>query len=97
MADLKSLALILCAMVIPHWSLAAAADDEIAWPNVVSKISTDPVVEKRVDEILGNLSLEQKVGQMVQAEIRHVTPADVRTHHLGSVLNGGGSFPGNDK
>ncbi len=97
MADLKTLALILCAMVIPHWSLAAAAGDEIAWPHVVSKISTDPVVEKRVDEILRNLSLEQKVGQMVQAEIRHVTPGDVRTYYLGSVLNGGGSFPGNDK
>ena len=39
------------------------------------------------------MTLEQKVGQMVQAEIQSVTPADVRQYHLGSVLNGGGSYP----
>lgn len=30
---------------------------------------------------------------MIQAEIRSVTPEEVRTYHLGSILNGGGSFP----
>jgi beta-glucosidase len=39
------------------------------------------------------MTLEQKVGQMVQAEIQSVTPADIRQYHLGSVLNGGGSHP----
>ena len=39
------------------------------------------------------MSLEQKVAQMIQGEIKHVTPDDVRRYGLGSVLNGGGSFP----
>ena len=43
------------------------------------------------------MTLEQKVGQMVQADIRSVTPQDVRTYRLGSVLNGGGAFPGEKK
>src|SRR5688500_20388341 len=43
------------------------------------------------------MTLEQKVGQMVQPDIRSVTPDDVRKHRLGSVLNGGGAFPGENK
>ncbi len=43
------------------------------------------------------MTLEQKVGQMVQAEIRDVTPEDVRKYRLGSILNGGGAFPNNNK
>jgi beta-glucosidase len=41
------------------------------------------------------MSLEQKVGQMIQAEIQSATPEDVRRYFLGSILNGGGSFPAN--
>ncbi len=47
--------------------------------------------------MLSQMTLEQKVGQMVQAEIQSVTPSDVRDYHLGSVLNGGGSYPNRSK
>ena len=43
------------------------------------------------------MTIEQKVGQMIQGEIRDVTPEDVRVYGLGSVLNGGGSFPQENK
>lgn len=46
---------------------------------------------------LQHLSLEQKVGQMVQAEIASVTPAEAGSYGLGSILNGGGSSPGGNK
>ena len=46
-----------------------------------------------VDEVMASMTLEQKIGQMIQGEIKHVTPEDVRKYGLGSVLNGGGSFP----
>ena len=46
--------------------------------------------------IVSSLSLEQKIGQMIQGEIRDVTPDDVRDFYLGSVLNGGGGFPSNN-
>src|SRR3546814_14571317 len=34
---------------------------------------------------------------MTQAEIKSVTPEQVREYYIGSVLNGGGSWPGQDK
>jgi len=34
---------------------------------------------------------------MTQAEIKQITPEQVRTYYIGSVLNGGGSWPGMDK
>ena len=39
------------------------------------------------------MSLEEKVGQVIQGELRTVTAEDIRRYHLGSVLNGGGSTP----
>jgi beta-glucosidase len=40
------------------------------------------------------MTLDQKLGQMIQAERASTSPEDVRRHHLGSVLSGGGSVPG---
>jgi beta-glucosidase len=54
-------------------------------------------IEVRVADLLRKLTLEQKVAQMIQADIRSVTPEDVRQYRLGSILNGGGAFPNNDK
>lgn len=53
--------------------------------------------ENRINAILANMTLEQKIGQMIQGEIKHVSPEDVRQYGLGSILNGGGSFPFNNK
>ncbi|MDG1749846.1 MAG: glycoside hydrolase family 3 N-terminal domain-containing protein [Porticoccaceae bacterium] len=64
--------------------------------NASEKIEEDPV-ELRIQEIMKDLTLEQKVGQMVQGEIKWVTPSDVTKYHLGSILNGGGSFPNKNK
>ena len=54
-------------------------------------------VEQRVATILAGMSVEQKVGQMIQPEIKFVSPSDVKKYHIGSILNGGGSFPGERK
>lgn len=54
-------------------------------------------IDRRVEALLSTLTLEQKVAQMIQGEIKHVTPEDVRMYGLGSVLNGGGSFPAQNK
>ena len=53
--------------------------------------------EAAAAELLKTLTLEQKVGQMIQGEISEVTAEDVRRYGLGSVLNGGGSFPDGNK
>ena len=67
------------------------------WPQLKSAIAPDPALEARVAAIVKGMTLAQKVGQMTQAEIKAITPDDVRTYYLGSVLNGGGSWPDNDK
>ncbi|MBD3871788.1 MAG: exo 1,3/1,4-beta-D-glucan glucohydrolase [Acidobacteria bacterium] len=67
------------------------------WPALSSPVLLDLKMESAIDELLARMTVEEKVGQVIQGEIRHVTPADVRAYHLGSVLNGGGSHPGNAK
>ncbi|TQK11697.1 glycoside hydrolase family 3 N-terminal domain-containing protein [Herbaspirillum sp. SJZ107] len=67
------------------------------WPRIRSAIAPDPALEARVAAIVGKMTLAQKIGQMTQAEIKSVTPDEVRQYYLGSVLNGGGSKPGNNK
>jgi beta-glucosidase len=39
------------------------------------------------------MTLEQKIGQMTQADIRSITPEEVRHYYIGSILNGGGAWP----
>ena len=67
------------------------------WPRVHSRIKSDKKVEARVRSILSKLSLAEKVGQMTQPEITTITPAQVAEYHIGSVLNGGGAWPGANK
>lgn len=50
-------------------------------------------VETRVADLLARMSLDDKIGQMTQAERASVTPADLTSYRLGSVLSGGGSAP----
>lgn len=63
------------------------------WPHVESAIKPDAVMEAKIAKIIGQMTLRQKIGQMTQAEIKAVTPEDVRKNYIGSVLNGGGSWP----
>ena len=67
------------------------------WPSITSKVKKDPALEAKIEELLAQLSLEEKVGQMIQPEIRHLTPQDVKDYHIGSVLNGGGSVPNGNR
>src|SRR5438874_7546216 len=67
------------------------------WPRIRSEIPRDPVTEAIVGAMVSRMTLAEKVGQMTQAEIQSITPAEVRQYHIGSVLNGGGSWPNNDK
>jgi beta-glucosidase len=42
------------------------------------------------------MTLEEKVGQMIQADIASISPAELRTYKLGSILAGGGAAPGDN-
>jgi beta-glucosidase len=73
------------------------AHNSTLWPQLARAVPQDPQVEAKIAALLTRMTLEQKIGQMVQADIRSVTPDDVRKYRLGSVLNGGGAFPGGNK
>ncbi|MET0356167.1 MAG: glycoside hydrolase family 3 N-terminal domain-containing protein [Cellvibrio sp.] len=94
---------IFCALlgtsVAAQQKTAAAAEPAktVTWPVLKSKIAQDPAVEKRINELLARMTLEEKVGQVIQPEINEVTPEDIKQYHIGSVLNGGGSTPHRNK
>ncbi|MBE1529709.1 beta-glucosidase [Sphingopyxis sp. OAS728] len=73
---------------------ASAEANPDNWPARAATLAPDPAIERRIDELIAAMSLEQKVGQIIQADIGSVTPDDVYRYHLGSVLNGGNSDPG---
>jgi beta-glucosidase len=52
-----------------------------------------PEVETKIDALLAQMTLEEKVGQMAQAEKNSITPAEVTAYSIGSVLSGGGGNP----
>jgi len=63
------------------------------WPTI-EPLPLDPKIEAQIDEILPKLTLEQKVGQVIQADNGSITPEEVKKYRLGSVLSGGNSAPG---
>ncbi len=75
----------------------AATSNIDIWPVLDIVVKKDPKVEHRVAKILSGMTLEQKVAQMIQPEIRDVTVDDMRRYGFGSYLNGGGAFPQNNK
>lgn len=67
------------------------------WPKIDSDVAKDPIIEANVQQLLKTMTTEQKVAQMIQPEIRDITIEDMRRYGFGSYLNGGGSFPDNNK
>jgi len=67
------------------------------WPARQISPAKDKTIEERAAQILARMSVPEKVGQMMQPELKYITPDEVKTFHIGSVLNGGGTTPNNDK
>lgn len=89
------------------WALAATAivasagaavprAGVVHWPSAHSRVVPDPKLEARIDRIMARMTLEEKVGQTIQADISSITPEDLKTYKLGSILAGGNSAPGGD-
>ena len=77
---------------------AAATAHALLWPQAKSPAAlTDPATEAQIDVLLAKMSLEQKVGQLIQADISAITPADLAKYPLGSILAGGNSGPYGDE
>lgn len=105
---MKSFTLSVAAAAISMLTLAACTSSDSPesatqnrvpdfWPRITSPITNQDVVEQKVAAILADMTVEQKVAQLIQPEIRDVTVEDMRRYGFGSYLNGGGSFPNADK
>lgn len=68
-----------------------------AWPRPEQARTPDPALEARIVALLKPMTLAQKVGQMTQPEIQSITADEIRRYAIGSVLNGGGSWPDKNK
>jgi beta-glucosidase len=92
-SSMKTQLLVIAAALALPANAAPLAD----WPRIPSAIKQDKALEAQVAKIVASMTLAQKVGQMTQPEIKSATPDDVKNYYLGSVLNGGGSWPNGNK
>ncbi len=67
------------------------------WPVINSSIKKNEKIEQAILNILEKMTLEEKIGQMIQPNLRDVTPEEAKEYKLGSLLNGGGTWVNNDK
>ncbi len=81
-----------CAVANP--SALSPHVDPAAWPQAQPGLKREDAIEARVANLLARMSLEEKVGQVIQADIASITPEDLRRYPLGSILAGGNSAPG---
>ena len=76
----------------------AALAHPALWPEAHSPASiTDAKTEAFITALMAKMTLEEKVGQTIQADIASITPDDLRKYPLGSLLAGGNSSPGGDE
>jgi beta-glucosidase len=81
-----------CAVATP--SALSPEVNPAAWPQAQPGLKREDAIEARVATLLAQMSLEEKVGQVIQADIGSITPEDLRRYPLGSILAGGNSAPG---
>ena len=68
------------------------------WPAAHSPAAiTSPATEQRIARLIAKMTLEEKIGQMIQADISAITPEDLAKYPLGSILAGGNSGPYGDE
>jgi beta-glucosidase len=94
----KAASLVLALLLVgPALSPALADGAAGIWPVIKGEVEKDPRIEATIDALVGRMSVAEKVGQVIQAEIHSISPREVREFGIGSVLSGGGSYPGKDR
>jgi len=69
---------------------------QITCTGVAGKSKQKSVEWNTPEELLSQMTLAEKVGQMTQAERAHLQKGDIEKYFIGSVLSGGGSNPWNN-
>ena len=81
-------------LLVPVTAAASAAAEQSA-PDSPLYLDASQPADRRVEDLLARMTLEEKIGQMTQAERASVfdDPSQIAQLRLGSVLSGGGSTP----
>jgi beta-glucosidase len=94
--------------ILPAFAALSLFGSAVAWPQApaasvhpelwpaAAPLPRDAATEAFVQQLLAHMSLEEKVGQMIQADIASISPAELRTYRLGSILAGGNAAPGDN-
>jgi beta-glucosidase len=93
---LVAAASLVTAFTVPAAAASEATSGEAAAPTQVLPYEDAQLpVSRRVADLLGRMTLAEKVGQMTQTERQRVDadPTLITTWNLGSILSGGGSTP----
>ena len=53
--------------------------------------------EDLIEQLIDGMTIEEKVGQVIQGDLDFISPQDVKKFKIGSVLNGGNTAPNGDK
>ncbi len=59
-------------------------------PSPIGKVES---IAARVEALLGQMTLEEKIGQMTQVEKNSIRAGDITRYFIGSILSGGGGSP----
>lgn len=79
-------------------STDSAQANSALWPKAASPAAiTDAATEAQIDRLLSQMTVREKVGQLIQADIGSIKPADLAKYPLGSILAGGNSGPGGNE
>lgn len=78
-------------------STSVKSNKNAIWPVIQSQVVKAESIENKVKALLDTMTLEQKIAQMIQPEIRDISIEDMRKYGFGSYLNGGGAFPSGNK
>lgn len=79
--------------------LVEPTNEPAAEPTAAAEESTplylDPTapIEQRVEDLLGRMTLEEKIGQMTLVEKGSMQNEDITTLGIGGLLSGGGGYP----
>src|SRR5258708_7188387 len=93
---IKKLIALLAIAVVVCVSATNVAQGQTSDAPPVYKDASRPVAE-RVKDLLGRMTLDEKIGQITLVEKGSMNIADVGPLGIGGVLSGGGGFPKGDK
>jgi len=77
------------------FSIALSAQEDWSRSNACEypNYSNEKIIRKLIDK----MTIEEKVGQVIQGDLEFIDPSDIKQFNIGSVLNGGNTAPYGNK